>query len=281
MLASLALVDEWDAGPVAVGVLDATGVLARHGPTSEVRPLASVTKLFSALAIHVAAEEGALSLEDAAGPPGATLAHLLAHASGLSPADPAHVLARPGQRRIYSNAGYDLAGAHAERATGIAFGDYMREGVLAPLGATGVRLVGSPARDGWGSVEDLLLLAAELLTPALVHPETAAAMRRVAFPGIAGVVPDFGRQDPCDWGLGPEIAGHKHPHWTGGRRSSASFGHFGQSGSFVLVDPEARLACVVLCTRPFGPWARTAWPAFVDALFSELGVAPADGEPPN
>ena len=68
------------------------------------------------LAVLVAVEERTLSLDDAAGPPGATVAHLLAHASGLGP-DRFEVLARPGRRRIYSNAGFEvLAGHLTERA---------------------------------------------------------------------------------------------------------------------------------------------------------------------
>ena len=47
----------------------------------------------------VAVEEGSVSLEEPAGPPGSTVAHLLAHASGLGPAPTAAVT--PGQRRAY------------------------------------------------------------------------------------------------------------------------------------------------------------------------------------
>ena len=43
----------------------------------------------------VAAEEGIVDLDESAGPPGATLRHLLAHASGL-PFDPGPAVARPG-----------------------------------------------------------------------------------------------------------------------------------------------------------------------------------------
>lgn len=240
----------------------------------ERRPLASVTKLLTALACHVAAEEGVVRLEDPAGPPGSTLAHLLAHASGVAPDDAGRVLAAPGTRRIYSNAGYELAAAHLERSSGMAFSSYLEAGVLDPLGVRGVVLSGSPAHGALASAEDLLALAGELLTPRLVHPATAQRLRSVAFPGLAGVVPGFGRQDPCDWGLGPEIAGTKHPHWTGTRRSPATFGHFGQSGSFLFVEPNQRLACVCLCEKPFGAWATIAWPRFCDALLAELGAEP-------
>ncbi len=83
------------------------------------------------------------------------------------------------------------------------------------------------------------------------------------------VLPGFGRQDPNPWGLGFEIRGRKHPHWTGAANDPATFGHFGRSGTFVWVDPVRQLACCVLTDEPFGPWAATAWPLFADAVIAE------------
>ncbi|MCU1489002.1 MAG: Beta-lactamase class [Acidimicrobiaceae bacterium] len=269
---ALDAVEHWGAGDVAVAVLDRNGVIDARGPLAEVRPLASVTKLLCAMAVLVASEEGALTIDDEAGPPGSTLRHLLSHASGCSLDDPGRILAAPGKRRIYSNAGIELAAAHLESCTGLAFADYLGSGVLEPLGARSCTVEGSPAKDGRASLEDLVPLAAELLGPRLLAASTLESARRVAFPGLAGVVPGFGRQDPCDWGLGFEIAGHKSPHWTGRWRSPETFGHFGQSGSFLWVDPQAGVACAALCEVPFGDWAKAAWPAFADAILSELGL---------
>ena len=56
----------------------------------------------------------------------------------------------------------------------------------------------------------------------------------------------------------------------GTRASPRAFGHFGGSGTFVWVDPEAGAACVVLTTREFGEWAKEAWPALSDAVLEEL-----------
>ena len=58
------------------------------------------------------------------------------------------------------------------------------------------------------------------------------------FPGLVGVLPDVGRMDPNDWGLGVELRDAKTPHWTGARNSPRTFGHFGGSGTFLWVDPE-------------------------------------------
>jgi CubicO group peptidase (beta-lactamase class C family) len=268
---SLRLVDRWPVDNVATTVVAETGeVLASHGDLARVFPLASVTKLITAYAALVALGEGVAELDDPAGPPGATIRHLLAHASGVT-LDSDMVVARPGARRIYSNAGFDiLANTLAERS-GIPFADYVTDGVLAPLGMASTRFEGSPASGAASSVADLARFAGELQRPVLVDPAMLANARRVAFPGMPGVLPGYGRQDPNDWGLGFEIRDGKSPHWTGSASSPETFGHFGQSGTFLWVDPQAGAACVVLTDRSFGPWAIEAWPAFTDAVLTELG----------
>ena len=85
-------------------------------------------------------------------------------------------------------------------------------------------------------------------------------MVTVQFPGLDGVLPDFGRFSPMDWGLGVELKTTKHGHWSGSLTSPRTFGHFGGSGTFLWVDPELGVACAVLTTREFGDWAKTAWP---------------------
>ena len=268
MLEALGRAEGWEVGAFAVGVRDRSGVLATVGDTDRSFALASVTKLLTALAVHVACEEGSVALDDEAGPPGSTLAHLLAHASGLGPADPVHPLAAPGVRRIYSNAGIEVAAAHLQARAAMDVSVYVRQAVLEPLGMASTDYAGSPAHGASASLSDLLRLGAELLEPELVDPATLLRARQVAFPGLNGVLPGFGRQEPCDWGLGPEVRGAKSPHWTGSRNSPETFGHFGQSGSFLWVDPVAGLACAAVCERPFGPWAAAAWPELADAVLA-------------
>src|SRR6185295_15496604 len=103
--------------------------------------------------------------------------------------------------------------------------------------------------------DDLAAVARELLSPTLVAAETVRAASTVAFPGLDGVLPGFGRQSPNDWGLGLEIRGSKSPHWTGSRNSPSTVGHFGRSGTMLWVDPKAEVAAVFLSETPFGPWA--------------------------
>jgi CubicO group peptidase (beta-lactamase class C family) len=267
---ALSLVDDWPVQHVAVAVVASDGaVIGSRGPTDRVFPLASVTKPLAAYAVLLAHEEEALSLDDPAGPEGSTIRHLLAHASGLAH-DRRTEVARPGTRRIYSNAGFEVLGETLEKAAGIGFAGYLREAVFTPLGMKVARLDGSPAADGFANVEDLSAFAAELLSPRLIDATTAEAATSVQFPGLAGVLPGFGRQDPNDWGLGVEIRGGKAPHWTGQRNSARTFGHFGNSGTFLWADPDARVACVCLTDREFGPWAAEAWPALADRVLAEL-----------
>jgi CubicO group peptidase (beta-lactamase class C family) len=263
--AALAAVAHWPVDLAAVGVTSASATLASTGPIGVPLPLASVTKLLTAMAVLVAVEEETLSLDDPAGPEGSTVAHLLAHASGLGP--DGGVLARVGAKRIYSNAGFEvLGGLLAERAK-MPFETYVAEGVLLPLGMTGTTM-GHPAYGAVAPVEDLLLLGRELLSPRLLSEAVLARASTVAFPGLDGVVPGFGRQSPNDWGLGFEVRDAKHPHWTGSRNSARTFGHFGKSGTFLWVDPEAGLACACVTNREFEAWAVQAWPALSDQVLA-------------
>jgi len=243
-------------------------VVAARGDTALAGRWASVTKIVTALAVLVAVEEEAVSLDEHAGPPGSTVRHLLAHASGLA-FDEDRILAPPGRRRIYSNVGFELLGALVAERTGMAFATYLAEAVLRPAGMSATRLDGSPAAGLVGSLDDLVRLARELLAPTVVSPATLARATTVAFPGLAGRLPGFGSHHRLDWGLGLEVRGTKSPHWTGRRNSPATFGHFGGSGSFLWVDPAADLACAVLSGRDFGGWATEAWPAFSDAVLAE------------
>lgn len=251
----------------AVGVRDAARVLATTGPDGQAFRWASVTKMLTATAVLVAVEEGIVDLDAPAGPPGSTLRHLLAHASGLS-RDSDRVQAPPATRRVYSNRGIDVAAEALEAAAGMTFGEYLRAGVLEPLGMSATVLEGSPASGASGPLRDLLRFGGELMAPTLLSPATLAAATSVAFPGLDGVLPGFGHQSPNDWGLGFEIRSHKSPHWTGAANSPSTFGHFGLSGAFLWVDPAAGVACAGVAAEDFGPWAAAAWPALADAVLS-------------
>lgn len=254
-------------GPASAILVDSDGVLAESGSLDRPDRWASVTKLATSYAALIAIENGVLDLDEPAGPAGATLRHLLAHASGL-PFEGVAPIARPGRRRIYSNAGFDLIGALIEDRVSAGFSTYLDDRVLIPLGMV-AELHGRPSEGLSGTVRGIARLGRELLAPTLVSRELLLLARTVSFPGLSGTLPGVGRYDSLDWGLGPEIRAGKSPHWTGTTNSPFTFGHFGGSGAFLWVDPIRDLALAVMSGIEFGSWALSAWPRLSDAVLAE------------
>ncbi|MBM4060980.1 MAG: beta-lactamase family protein [Planctomycetes bacterium] len=128
--------------------------------------LASLTKMFTAVAVHLLVAEGKLGLDEdfrkhlpdfPAQSHVVTVAHLLAHTSGIpdyldrpdsmkwargeftvpeliaSFQDRKPVFA-PGQKLAYSNSNYVLLGAIVEKVSGQSYGDFLRARVFEPLG---------------------------------------------------------------------------------------------------------------------------------------------------
>jgi CubicO group peptidase (beta-lactamase class C family) len=260
----IADVGTWPGSVHAVAVVGPDGIRETFGAVDARLPLTSVTKPLVAYAVLIAVEEGSLDL-DAPLELGTSLRHLLAHASGMAP-DERKVIASPAARRIYSNAGFDVIGDLLASATRISPSDYLREAVLMPLEMDATTLEGSPASGVVSTIRDLARFAVELLTPTLVARSTVEEATHVQFPALDGVLPGFGRQTPNDWGLGFELRDAKHPHWTSPRGSPRTFGHFGRSGTFLWVDPDARVGCVYLGDADFAGWAIEAWPSFNAAV---------------
>ena len=263
----LATIDTWGAQHAAAALVGPDGIIASHGDLDRRYRWASVTKIVTALAVLSAIDDGLIDLDEAVGPPGSTVRHLLAHASGL-PFEGEATLARPGTRRIYSNPGFDLLGALLAERDGAEVQVALGRRVLAPLGMAATTLVTRPSEGLEGPLRDLAATARELLRPTLIAPETLAQATTVVFPGLPGVLPGVGRFDPLDWGLGFELRDGKDPHWTGSRNSPATFGHFGGSGTFLWIDPALDRGLVCLTDRGYGPWALEAWSAFSDALIA-------------
>lgn len=252
-----------DAFPVesfGTAVVDRDGVHT-HGNTQRVQRIASVSKPLAAWATLIAVEEGSVSLDDAVGQEGCTLRHLLAHAGGY-PFFGDEPVGKPEVKRIYSNTGFDMIAAHVEAATDMPFAEYMAEAVFRPLGMEHTSLLGSCAKDVHSNVNDLVAFVHELRRPTLIARETYVEAVTPVFPELDGVLPGLGHMDPCPWGLGVEIRGHKEPHWTSPQNSAATFGHFGGIGTFVWVDPVADVACVMVAEREFDEWGAEYWPPF-------------------
>jgi CubicO group peptidase (beta-lactamase class C family) len=276
---------DWPVGRAGAAVVSPSGVeTAFQGGVSggDQFEVASVTKLMTSLAALAAVESGRIDLDqpvpqarDAGAAEEVTLRHLLAHAGGF-PFEPPGRPRPPEQRRIYSNVGFRLLADAVADAAGTTFATWLSTSVFDPLEMSATRLVhrrgidGDPAAGAASTLDDLVRLARCLLDQGapVVGAELFAEAVSVQFPGLAGLVPGVGRFDPCDWGLGFELHDGKRPHWMGDRRSPSAFGHFGASGCFLWVDPDAGLAAAAVSDREFADdkWGMATWPSWSDGL---------------
>ena len=263
------LADAWPVAESSIAVVYSGGV-ETHGDMNRRQRIASVSKPLSAYAVLIAVEEGSVHLDDPVGQTGCTVRHLLSHAGGY-PFFGVAPVGKPATKRIYSNTGFDMLAQHVEHSTGIAFVEYLDDAVFAPLGMHHSALEGSCAKDVHSTAHDLVQFVNELRSPTLIAHETYMEAIMPVFPELAGVVPGLGSYDPCPWGLGFEIRGHKSPHWTSSRNSSSTFGHFGGIGTFMWIDPVADAACVMIAEREFDEWGMQYWPAFNDEVLRCLG----------
>ena len=273
----LDLVTVWPVPNVAAAIHRRGSVLESVGPTARPFRLASIGKTLVAWSYLVGVEEGIVGLDDIVGPDDGhvrTVRHLLSHAGGhgFDEGDP---IVAPERTRRYGNHGIEVAAAHLAHAAEMPYGEYLRLGVLEPLGMTSTDVRGSPATHTWSSVDDLVLFCAEVARPRLVTEATGALAVRPHFPSLGGIVPGVGRFDNCPWGLGFEVRGDKSPHWTGVRNSVATYGHFGGAGTMMWTDPaHDDLGVVALTDLPFDEWAAEAlqvWPALSDAAIERFG----------
>lgn len=267
---ALGRIREWPVPHVSAGVVHANGSTTTVGDADRRYRLASLSKPLTAWACLVATEEGSVSLDDVIGPQGATLRHCLAHAAGYG-FDSAEPIIGLERRRIYSNTGIERAADHVALRTGIPFAMYVREAVFEPLAMTASTLEGSPARDVFSTVTDVLRFACEVLRPRLISTHTAADALSVQFPSLSGLVPGIGTFSPNPWGLGFEIHGAKSPHWMGSLNSPTTVGHFGGSGTMMWIDPVLDIALVALTDRDFDEWsdqAIAAWSQLSDAVIT-------------
>jgi len=247
-------------------------VLDRVGEPDRVYRIASLSKMITSWAILVACEEGTVALDDHPTidgvPPGATLEHLLAHASGVN-FDSTDTVAGVGRRRVYSNTGIELASAWLAERSDMEANDYIADAVVRPLAMDNTDVRGSPAYGIHSTADDLAVFMAEVLHPHLVSPATAADARRTHFDDLSGIVPGVGRFVPCPWGLGMEIHGNKSPHWMGHVASPMTVGHFGGAGTMAWADPFTGAIVVALTDLPFDQWEGTAvrhWSTLSDAV---------------
>jgi CubicO group peptidase (beta-lactamase class C family) len=279
LTAALAGCEDWAVPHAGVVIVAAGTVVARHGETERVLPIASLAKPLAAATVLLEVQAGHASLDEPAGPTaeqGATLRHLLGHAAGLGFEDGERTMA-PGARRIYSNWGYEVAAALVADRAGVPFADLLRERLTGPLGMHDTALDGSPAHAVTSTVEDLARFVSELLAPTVLDATTHQLLTTAAYPELDGVLPGFGRQRPNGWSLGLEVRGAKDPHWSGTRLASQAVGHFGRTGSLLWADPTRQVGLATLSGRDFGDWARDAWPQLNDRVIDAFDATDAPG----
>lgn len=252
-----------------VGVTDLDETFVVQGDPHEVQPLASVTKLLTAWGTLIAIDRGIVGLEDAAGPPGATVHNLLDHTSGL-PFEGEEPQRAPGERRIYSNAGFDALAAHVAGAVGADFAEWMQREVTGPLGMAETDVTGRPSAGARASINDLLTFGREVLRPTLLPAELRDRALTVSRPGLRGLVPGYGSFDDNQWGLGFEIKGEKH-HWMGESLHPETAGHFGGQGSFLFVEPTLDIAAAFLSGVTFGEDHKRIWRGLTDEIVARYG----------
>ena len=257
-------VEGWPGDPSFVLFRLVDGVEERivsHGPVDQVRPWASVSKMAVAMACGVEVDWGLHDFDERLGPRGASLAHLLSHSSGagLEVGDPVVDVAT---KRVYSNCAVDAAVGAIVGTSEPA--QWLDDRVFHPLGITTSTLEGRPSSGVVGSTDDMMTLAVAWLRSDGLAPSTRDRMITPFLADLDGIVPGFGRFSPCPWGLGPEVRGRKE-HWMGDWPET-SFGHFGQSGTLMLLNAGEQLGLVATSTVAFGAWAVKLWPSWTGGL---------------
>ncbi|MDY5585478.1 MAG: serine hydrolase domain-containing protein, partial [Arcanobacterium sp.] len=161
----------------------------------------------------------------------------------------------------YSNYGFELLAKFLEQRFHLSANEIIQNLVLTPLSMDTCEISGSIAYSGRSSLDSLMRFAAELLSPQLLEKEFLTQAMTPQFPGLPGILPGFGRQEDNLWALGFELRGIKSPHWLAESFSPKTFGHFGQSGSFLWVDPDINRAGVFLGELPFSEAHKQIWPS--------------------
>ncbi|SMF21093.1 serine hydrolase [Paenibacillus barengoltzii] len=144
--------------------------------------IGSLTKSFTAAAVMKLAEEGKLHLDDTLesyfpGFPSGdriTIHLLLSHLSGINPNFPRvaglslqdtieairskPLLSEPGSKFMYSNSGYVVLAGIIEKASGMSYGEYLKQSIWEPLGLkdTGEAKPSIPVLQGYVSAGDQL-----------------------------------------------------------------------------------------------------------------------------
>lgn len=271
------------------------------GPATAYR-LASVSKQFTAAAVLLLAQDGTLAIDDPVRTwlpslpreaDAITLRHLLTHTSGLVDyedlmAEPydgqirdAGVLAllekehrlyfAPGSAYRYSNSGYALLALVVERASGMAYADFLRQRIFRPLNMhdTLAYVDGGPAvpHRAWGYSENESASAAERWQ----RTDQSATSAVLGDGGIYSTIDDLARWDAALYddrllsdasraeAFGPQVEvtgeGYEAQYGFGWRITGETLWHSGETIGFrnVIVRWPRRHLTVVLLTNRNAP----------------------------
>jgi CubicO group peptidase (beta-lactamase class C family) len=211
--------------------------------------IASLGKMFTAVAMGQLLDAGQLALDDTVGTyvdglpsdvADATIAQFLSHASGLGDSIEDGIVGEPGTFR-YTNAGYDVLARVLEAVTGETLSSYLDSHVFGPTGMSDTSLPAeTPGEDPIGSGgetstgPDLLRFVEALLGDRLLTPQTTDLFTS----------PKVETDQGTRYGYGFEIFGDP--------TQRPSIGHWGSSYPFlgwVLANDARRYALVALCDR--------------------------------
>ena len=266
---ALTLVDGWPVDHAAVVVVGPDGVLAARGDLDWTVRLASVTKLFVAYGCLIARQEGVLDLDAPAGPPGATVRHLLAHASGLGFDDTVPV-SPVGRRRAYSNPGFERLGEVLAERDRHARRRVPPRGDLhsARHGPHRAQALPRPRRLRVGGGPEPLRAGAAAADPGRAAVAGRGGVGAVPRPGRRA--PGTGRQDPWTGAWASTCAARRSPPGWARRPAPAASGTSAAAARSSGSIPSS--------TGPAWPWPSgsstsgrlAAWIPFNDALLAEL-----------
>lgn len=217
-----------------------------------------------------------------------------------------------GSKVEYSNVGFGLLGLIIEAVGGQSFPAFMRARLFTPVGMSDAYLapprsvypriahVGGTANPGsqferfnskyartlTNPAGSVIATAADVATffqmfldqgkaqgRTIISPAAAQLMATDHTAGLRGGIEGFMTWEDCAWGLGFDIRGNKHPHFSGEFTSPRTFGHTGVAGTFAWADPTRDLVCVMLANRLLhNLWNFPRWSRFSTAVVSSLLV---------
>ena len=259
----LRAIDDWQCGHVAAVVTGRAD--AARGDEAHRFEWASVSKLATALATLVAAEEGIVDLDEPAGPPGRPSATFWRMHQGCPSIRPADLPAGPSAHLL--NYGFDVAAALVAERAEMAFPTYFAH----VWAGTGMSLEGSAGSGVSGTIADLAVLARSSRRRSESLPRRSPRRRQCSSRASTECCPASAARTRTTGGSASSCeTGSRR---TGPARSTrAAFGPSdGAARSFGSTRrPGSRSAS----SRPrrFGNWAVDAWPALSDAVLRELSV---------